>query len=727
MAIDSAQAGTIFAQMTPEQVRQYLTQTMVNIGPLQPSAVPSAAELAQNGAKPEDYQPSYGNDKVQGLQPDGQGGYWGPVTPPFDTQLAGGKYGQYFAKFDAQGNLQPDSVQFSPVERDSGWLSNHLPEVVGTIMAVAGGKALMDFAAASGVGAGAGGTQVGGQALVAAEQLAPVAGGAVQTAAPIVAAGAPTLGAGATLGDIVSAIAAGADISQLPAAALNLLKAGGLPVLNTLRSLLPSNKQGVVGQLADAIGLGGGDTLGGLLTAGGGLAALGSLKNASNTAADQYGALGDSLKGQYQFLGDKAQGLFSDLGATGRQGYENLGMKVGETYNGLADTYQKGYGLLGDQVGNTYNNLATQTEGQYRGLADRTKAEVGKFTPYNITTNVGSTNDKGAFTASPGMQGVSDSATKAAQSSFDAGNAIDVNNLAGQRYNLMQSIFAPGDNAALAELRANQQARGRSGVQSLNMANSAGGVGANPAEVAYYKALGDRNLKAQATAADQALAQRGGLLTQGAGASAVPLNIGTQGLNQIQTGAQLGNTAFQNNMAGTQLGAGIERSGLDAGTQARMTGAGATTNLYRQGLDTGLNTRLRGADQVTGLFSQGLGYDLAQQGQGINRNLDLSTQGIQASTPQYVKQIAQKYEGNLAVTNALFGLLGQIARASGKAAPTNTGSASDAMSQIASFLKANGVSDTQVQQVLTSYGDQGPFLDSTATPDSIFDDLGQYF
>jgi hypothetical protein len=247
----------------------------------------------------------------------------------------------------------------------------------------------------------------------------------------------------------------------------------------------------------------------------------------------------------------------------------------------------------------------------------------------------------------------------------------------------------------LAELRANQQARGRSGVQSLNMANSAGGVGSNPAEVAYYKALGDRNLKAQATAADQALAQRGGLLTQGAGASAVPLNIGTQGLNQIQTGAQLGNTAFQNNMAGTQLGAGIERSGLDAGTQARMTGAGATTNLYRQGLDTGLNTRLRGADQVTGLFGQGLGFDLGAQREGINQNLNLSTEGIRASTPQYVQQIAQKYQGNLAATNALFGLLGQLARASGKAAPANTGNASDALSQLTSILKATGMTDQQ--------------------------------
>jgi len=248
--------------------------------------------------------------------------------------------------------------------------------------------------------------------------------------------------------------------------------------------------------------------------------------------------------------------------------------------------------------------------------------------------------------------------------------------------------------------------------------------------VAYYKALGDRNLKAQATAADQALAQRGGLLSQGAGASAVPLNIGTQGLNQIQTGAQLGNTAFQNNMAGTQLGAGIERTGLDQGVNARMTGANTTAGLYRTGLDRGLDTRIRGADQVTGLFSQGLGFDLAQQGQGINRNIDLSTQGIQASTPQYVKQIAQKYEGNFAATTALFGLLGQLARASGKPAPANTGSASDALAQLTNILKGTGMTDQQANEQIANIAQSqlgttntftsNNYEDNAATVNSIF-------
>lgn len=668
MSQTSEQAGQIFAQMTPEQVRQYLTQTMVNIGPLQPVDAPMGSA---DGVRREDMTPTYGNANVQGLQADGQGGYWGPVTPPFDTQQAGGRYGQYFAKFDVQGNMQPDSLQFSAVERDSGWLSNHLPEVVGTIIAVAGGVAAYQLAGLGGAPSATG--------LASADT--GMLGFSGTAAAPITQAGPMTLGAGATVSDIAAAAAAGTPVSQLTPAITNLLKTAGPSVLQALKAI--PGLSGLVDQVASAV-TGGDGMLNNLLNLGAGTAALTGLKNASNTAADAYGGLADGVKGQYQFLGDKAQGMFTGLGNEGKAGYEALGTKVG----------------------NTYNNLATQTEGQYTNLANKATEQVGKFTPYNITTNVGTTNDKGAFTPTAGAQGISDSATKAAQSSFDAGNAIDVNNLTKQRYDQMQSIFAPGDAESLSRIQATEQARGRTGIQSLNQANELGGVGSNPAMVAYYKAQQDRNLKAQATAADQALAQRGGLLSQGSGAAAVPLNIANQGLQQLSTGAQIGNTAFQNNMAGTQLGTGIEKSGLDRG----------------------YNTRMRGADAVTGLFSRGLDYGLTQKGNGINQNLDLSERGISASTHLYAQQIGQRYQGNLAATNALFSLLSAIARGSGKAAPAQTGNATDYVSQITNYLKGQGMSDTQIQQVITSYGDQGQFLDSTATPtNSIFEDLGQYF
>lgn len=700
----SEQAGQIFAQMTPEQVRQYLTQTMVNIGPLQPVDAPMGSA---DGVRREDMTPTYGNANVQGLQADGQGGYWGPVTPPFDTQQAGGRYGQYFAKFDVQGNMQPDSLQFSPVERDSGWLSNHLPEVVGTIIAVAGGVAAYQLAAGAPTAGGVG--AAGGEIVPTVAEAAAGAGGA---AAPISqGVGMTSLGTAPTLADIGTAIANGANLDNLGTAALNLIKSGGMPIVNAIKSIVTSQgKNGsIVDQIASGLGITGGNALGGLFTSGAGLAALGSLKNASNTAADQYGGLADSVKGQYQFLGDKAQGMFNGLGAQGQSEYNALGMRVGETYNNLADTYQQGYALLGDKVGTTYNNLATNTEGQYTNLANKATEQVGKFTPYNITTNVGTTNDKGTFTPTAGAQGISDSATKAAQSSFDAGNAIDVNNLTKQRYDQMQSIFAPGDAESLSRIQATEQARGRTGIQSLNQANEFGGVGSNPAMVAYYKAQQDRNLKAQATAADQALAQRGGLLSQGSGAAAVPLNIANQGLQQLSTGAQIGNTAFQNNMAGTQLGTGIEKSGLDRGYNTRMRGVSDVTGLYQRGLDRGLDTRIRGADTVTGMFDKGIGYNLGQRAQGINNNLDLSARGISASTPLYAQQIGQRYQGNLAATNALFGVLGQLARATGKAAPANTGNATQMAADAIKLLTNIGMTEAEASAEIDRQLSAGEF------------------
>ena len=89
MAINTEQAGTIFAQMTPEQVRQYLTERWL-------TSVRYSLSInrwALLTVCVEDMTPNYGNDKVDGLQKDADGFYWGPVTPPFDTQLEGSKFG----------------------------------------------------------------------------------------------------------------------------------------------------------------------------------------------------------------------------------------------------------------------------------------------------------------------------------------------------------------------------------------------------------------------------------------------------------------------------------------------------------------------------------------------------------------------------------------------------------------------------------------------------------
>jgi len=636
-------------------------------------------------------------------------GWLAPLVP-----IAAFVVAPYLAGAGAAGGLSGAEVAGLagvPEGVASGLGASELTGLAGIGEGVASGTAATDAAALVAAENGITGSTVGSTGMFAPEAV--TAGTvAAETAAPIsTGVGMTSLGTAPTLADIGTAIANGANLDNLGTAAINLLKSGGMQAINVVKAVVTNlGKSGsVVDQIASGLGITGGDTLSGLFTAGAGLAALGSLKSASNTAADQYGGLADSVKGQYQFLGDKAQGMFNGLGAQGQSEYNALGMRVGETYNNLADTYQQGYALLGDKVGTTYNNLATNTEGQYTNLANKATEQVGKFTPYNITTNVGTTNDKGTFTPTAGAQGISDSATKAAQSSFDAGNAIDVNNLTKQRYDQMQSIFAPGDAESLSRIQATEQARGRTGIQSLNQANELGGVGSNPAMVAYYKAQQDRNLKAQATAADQALAQRGGLLSQGSGAAAVPLNIANQGLQQLSTGAQIGNTAFQNNMAGTQLGTGIEKSGLDRGYDTRMRGVSDVTGLYQRGLDRGLDTRIRGADTVTGMFDKGIGYNLGQRAQGINNNLDLSARGISASTPLYAQQIGQRYQGNLAATNALFGVLGQLARATGKAAPANTGNATQMAADAIKLLTNIGMTEAEASAEIDRQLSAGEF------------------
>lgn len=562
----------------------------------------------------------------------GDGSYGIPLSPKVTVN---GRRGAYVGRYDSQGKLiraefQPEGTGL--LDR-YGWLAPLVPVGAAVIAQVAPSL-----------------TGSLGPSELASADTGMLGFGGSGPVAP-------------TVESIATAAQTGASPASLASQITNLVKTAGPGVLQALKSI--PGLSGIVDQVANSL-TGGKGLFSNLMNVAAGATELQGLKNASNTAAQGYSDLGDSLKGQYQFLGDKAQGMFSDLGAAGKTGYEDLGMKVGDTYN----------------------NLANQTEGRYADLAARTKADVGKFTPYNITTNVGSTDSAGKFTPTAGSQGISDSATQAATSSFGAANEIDVNNLAKQRYDLMQSIFAPGDAQSLAAIQAQQQARGRTGLQSLNSATEMGGVGSNPAMVAYYKALQDRNLKAQSTAADQALAQRGGLLSQGTQAAGVPLQIAQQGTNQLQLGGSLGNTAFNASMAGAQLGSGIEQRGLDQGTGFRGTGVGA----------------------VTGLFQQGLNYGLGAQERGINHNLDYSAQGLNESTPMYVRSIGQRYEGNKAATNALFSLLSAIARGTGQAAPAATGSASQTVGQIAQMLQGAGVSDADIQRIIQSQVAQGdPF------------------
>ena len=69
-----------------------------------------------------------------------------------------------------------------------------------------------------------------------------------------------------------------------------------------------------------------------------------------------------------------------------------------------------------------------------------------------------------------------------------------------------------------------------------------------------------------------------------------------------------------------------------------------------------------------------------------------------------------------------------IARGSGKAAPAQGGSATDYIGQITNYLKGSGVTDAQVQQIIQSQVETGPFTsndyeDNADTVNSIWHPL----
>lgn len=175
-------------------LRQYYAQT----GQLNPQDPYAGSGFAADPQYSQGVQPSYGNDKISGLQPTANGGFSGALTPSFDP--INGTYGQYGGSFDAQGNLDPNSVQFTQDQRDHGWVSNNMPLI--TALA-AGGSAAIGMGALGG-GAGAAGGELGG--------FSGAAGGSGAAGAGV----ADALGAGTGFSGATGAgLAGGVDLTGL--------------------------------------------------------------------------------------------------------------------------------------------------------------------------------------------------------------------------------------------------------------------------------------------------------------------------------------------------------------------------------------------------------------------------------------------------------------------------------------------------------------------------------
>lgn len=156
--------------MTQAEAIAALRAQYGNVGPFNPMDPYAGSGFAADPQFARDTAPSYGNDKISGLQPNAYGGFSGALTPSFDPMYPGGQYGGYGGSFDAQGNLDPNSVQFTQDQRHNGWISENMPLV--TLAAMAGPAAYSMF----GPGAGSAGW-VSGESLPAGAMVGTDAAG----------------------------------------------------------------------------------------------------------------------------------------------------------------------------------------------------------------------------------------------------------------------------------------------------------------------------------------------------------------------------------------------------------------------------------------------------------------------------------------------------------------------------------------------------------------------
>lgn len=625
----------------------------------------------------------------------GQDRFRVPIVDNVDADGTAGR-GAYWAEYDSQGNLVREPYYQHTTNNDWSGLVAFAATALGSYalsQAGLGSLAQAPVSAADMAGAG-----LGGGVMDAATVGATIP---AQSAAAISAA-------------------TGIPVATLTGAG-GLAALAGLPsaVLNGIKSLLPA---GVQSAIAGLTGSGMFDLLGGA-------AALNGVVGASNTAADSYNTLGNEVAGRFANAGQQNLNDFTSLigntldrtqgiGDTLNTRYNDLGTGYSGMLTGLADKGATALNNFGTAAAGIYNGIAGGTKSAYDQLVADTKKSIGTFKPFNISTNVGSTDTAGNFNLTPGMQAVSDNATSAAGSSFGAANDIDVNNLAAQKFAQQQSMLAPYDAQDLAKLRANLAATGRTGV-----ASNATGQAISPELAAYYLSKGTRDAGLLTNADQAALNVRGGLVNQGVAASGVPVNIANQGISQFQTGVNAGNTAFQAGLAGTAFPANLAARGIDATTSAQTHGADTTLPIFGKAVSLPIDYAKQGADTMLSQGNLGLGALTGQLNKGTDALTNLGStaltgklqavlQGLNQQQQNYVASINQRYQGNFAKASLLakmFSTLGGMTPAAQSAA-----SSGDVATLAAQLLKA-GVPQSTIDGVLNGQVSGGAIFNPNGT------------
>lgn len=577
----------------------------------------------------------------------GQDRFRVPILANVDQDGTGGR-GAYWAEYDSQGNIVREPYYQQTTNHDWSGLVAFAATALG-----------MSALANAGLGAAA-------QTSSIADQL--------------IAAGVDPALAGTQAGSLVNAIGTG-SLASIGAA----LKAIPSAALGAIKAFLPDSVKGIVDNITGAGMLGlAGDVIGGS-----------QLLGASNTAADALSELGNQNFNDYVQHGtnidNRTQGIGNELNTR----YNNLGTKASGMLGDLATQAKGDYNALGTAAAGTYNGIAGGTKTAYDNLLADVKGTTEKFTPWNVTTNVGSTN-KGIFTPAAGTQNVSDQATAAAGSSFGAANAVDVNNLAAQKFGQQQAMLAPYDAKALAELRANLAATGRTGV-----ASNATGQAISPELAAYYLSKGTRDQGLLTNADQAALNVRQGLIGQGVAASGVPTSIAAQGLQQISTGVNAGATQAQtNNNLGQMLGS-LGSRGIDAVTQAQLHGADQTLPIFSNAVSVPIGLQKEGIGTMLSQGNQGLQALTGQLNMGTNAITNAGNNAIEAKYGRFIDSIKQRYQGNFqkaALLTKLFSSLGGMTQKASQAASQGD------VGTLATELIRLGVSPDQINYAITTGG-----------------------
>ena len=531
------------------------------------------------------------------------GNYVVQLTSAFDPTVDGGQYGYYTATVDSTGNVQ--DVNFQKADKHQGWFGENLdwlgPALVlgaaglgsglfagsGAGAGTLGAEAAIDFGALTGANsgtiAGINATGFGASELAATAYSNAIANGAAPEVANMAADVAAALeGSGMTAADILgTANAVAADTMSLGAvdAAGNVIGGGGALTIDAGAGLgggLPGLDTEGLNTLINDI------TNSNLIEAETSIPDTTTTPTTTTTTPTTTTApptttttppTTTTIPGTTiptNTFTDFLRNLVSLPGLSN----VNLSNVLGGALQtaGAKSIYDRLSGL-GPQIRDAYTALGQNVQGQYKDISTGVQGNLG-----------------GLFGA----------AQQAGLKAYGAADQIDLANLRQQEFDIMQAMMADPRAAQMASAEARQIAQGRGGLQSFNPAYSAQftnpitgqtyTVGADPTQVAMYKAFANQDLQNYLTADKNALARYTSLLGAGNTQATQAQNLQNQWMTPLTTGIG----AYQN----------LASTGLQGWGTAEKAAADAYAKMV-QGITGGVSQGLTGTGQnnvLSGLF-----------------------------------------------------------------------------------------------------------------------------